>query len=46
MSAEKDKTLFQSLSNWDDFKYWLTDHKLQALGAISQNRTFGSFFRS
>lgn len=28
----KDKTLYQSLQNWDDFKYWLSENKLQALG--------------
>jgi hypothetical protein len=30
----KDKTFFQSLSSYEEFKYWLTDHKLQALGTL------------
>jgi hypothetical protein len=29
---ENEKTLFQSLQNFGDFKHWLSDHKLQALG--------------
>ena len=32
MGDTKPKTLLQSVGNYQDFRVWLTGHKLQALG--------------
>lgn len=32
MGDAQPKTLFQSMGNYQDFRVWLTNHKLQALG--------------